>query len=104
MTQMAENTRVIHTDVKMRAIETTVEGGLIRREWFLIGSPDVLKTGEKIFVKTRKPWPAHVSVGAQVTEVPTGLKLDKGMVCVGFDFVPRDNTRRENSEVRISQG
>lgn len=105
--------RVIHEDVSIRAIETPVEHEgktLIERTWFLLGPADVLIPGSKLFVKTRKPWPAHCAVLGVVTDVPAEIKkalsnevkFPRGTVVTKFDFVPRDETKRVNATMKVT--
>ena len=104
---MTEQTRTIHADVKIRANETTIDtpqGALIKREWYLIGPALKLTPGADLFVKTRRPWPAHVKVLGKVAAYPDSIKkavADGDIVC-SYEQVKYDGTKRVAGEVRVT--
>jgi hypothetical protein len=105
---MTEQTRTIHADVKIRANETTIntaQGALIKRDWYLIGPAAKMVPGADLFVKTRRPYPAHVKVlGPIAGTVPESIKkaVTDGDVVCSYEQVKYDGTKRVAGEVRVT--
>ncbi len=96
VTREVKPSREILTDVKIKGKETEIPEipGAFKKSFWL-ESPRELEVGSVLWIQTRKPWPAHVTVGNCTAK-------GDGKFVYSFEFVPRDTTKRAAGEVKVT--